>query len=462
MKSLVDLSDELFNTRLTYKRFKMFPLLQVTIGDYYCDILRKFHIINLIKRCGLEGLIKYASFRAKHLFLSRRPVLSFDCLFINEVNNKPTLESFHAVYKQFADVKAGMVFSDPRLGKRGPSTINIFEFSTLGVLFSSFFAVIGFIPSIIRHWNELTFVKRKYGVSRAFVIVNFFDSIFMINIVEAMFNKVTTPRVVLMSDVHKLSRTITLKAAELGIPTFVLQHGATVGEAGYLPVTADRMLVWGEGSRNWFIERAQPPEKIVVVGSPRMDMVTYHDLTDAHRKPDRLKKVLVIMSEVTLETDFLETVRDGFLKAGMTSTEISVKLHPGGAVDYSYIPQGVFQGSGLSTRILRFEPLQEVLTTTDAVIVTTSSVGMETIIRNKPLLQFKSALIHNHRMSYEDFDCSHVFRTPEDLASVIVNPEIVVSKLGNYARFVEFYFGKLDGGSSLRAKEYIMMSEVRK
>jgi hypothetical protein len=92
---------------------------------------------------------------------------------------------------------------------------------------------------------------------------------------------------------------------------------------------------------------------------------------------------------------------------------------------------------------------------TDAVIVTSSSVGMEAIIYNKPIFQHKSDEYVNYRLSYEDFDCSQKFTTGADLLALISDKTGIFSRLKNYSSFVEYYFYKLDGQSALRAAEYI-------
>jgi CDP-glycerol glycerophosphotransferase (TagB/SpsB family) len=259
-----------------------------------------------------------------------------------------------------------------------------------------------------------------------------------------------------MTDVHKLSRIFTIFSKRTNTPTFVIQHGATVGEAGYLPIIADKMLVWGEGSLNWFVERRQPLNKLQIVGSPRMDSTLYEKLELDQLPVPKLNKALIIMSEEIIEEDFLLVIKDALAEAAISNLEIIIKLHPGKSVDYSFIPEGVFQKSGLNYRILRYESTKLLLQESDVVFVTTSSVGMEAIIQNKPVFQFKSRKRHNYRMSYEDFDCSHLFETSDQLHKIISNPATVISKLQNYFPFVNYYFGKLDGSSAKRIKKYIV------
>jgi len=75
----------------------------------------------------------------------------------------------------------------------------------------------------------------------------------------------------LASDAHHGERLFTLVANQLGIPSLVVQHGATLGDFGYVPLYATRFAAWGEISKQWLIARGVSPERIVITGSPRLD-----------------------------------------------------------------------------------------------------------------------------------------------------------------------------------------------
>jgi len=458
---LSDLHVDLIKASIKYKGLNMLFLSQVLIGDDFLGSLESWHYINILKKIGLENVVKFLAFNVSNLFLKRRHDRRFNYLFINEVNNIPSIDALNLVYREFNGENVGMVISDVRLGKLDERTINIFEFATLGVLWKSLIGSVGLIPVLYRLRGELNCISRKYNIRPLFLILNIFDSVFAINTVDVFFANVSAGKIVLMTDVHKISRICTLRAGELEIPTYVIQHGATVGEEGYIPVIADKMLVWGQSSKNWFVERGQSPYKLEIVGSPRMDSVIYGGVQSSHPNGDGWRKVLIVMSMVSFERAFLVTVKEALMKCGISGVEVIIKLHPGGAVDYSFMPREVFDASGLSYRILRFENTKALLKETDIVIVTNSTVGMEAIIENKPIFQFKSSQYFNHRMSYEDFDCSHLFETGDQLRDLISNPITAYSKVPNYGAFVDFYFGKLDGNSSKRAKDFIVSHSLK-
>ncbi len=453
---LSELHADLMRTSIQFNKLNMLFLSQALIGDNFLGALESWHYVNIVKKLGWENVIKFFLFKLSNLFLKKRENWRFEYLFVNEVNNIPVIDSLNLVYREFVSENVGMVFSDMRLRKPNERTINIFEFTTVGVLWRSLIESVGFMPTLYQYREEIRFLSNKYNIKPLFLILNIFDSIFSVNVVKVFFSKVSVGKIILMTDVHKLSRISTFLARDLMIPTYVIQHGATVGEEGYMPIIADKMLVWGESSKNWFTKRGQSADKIEIVGSPRMDMVVYGGVDQSCLNQREWKKVLVVMSMVAFERTFLLTIKDALMRCEIKDVEVIVKLHPGGAVDFSFMPNEVFKQSGLEYKVLRFENTKMLLKETDIVIVTNSTVGMEAIIENKPIFQFKSNDYFNHRMSYEDFDCGHLFETGEQLAKLISSPDIVYSKLSNYPLFVNYYFGKLDGNSSKRIKEFIV------
>lgn len=71
-------------------------------------------------------------------------------------------------------------------------------------------------------------------------------------------------------------------ARQLGIPTLVLLHGAV--SAYNAPLTADKMGVWGELSRQQMMDLGVEPDDLVVLGSPRHDNPPYRQDKTAKRR----------------------------------------------------------------------------------------------------------------------------------------------------------------------------------
>lgn len=442
----------LLKTKLSYKRYNLLLLSQVYIVEHHSGVFTSFNFTNFIKKISFENLVKCFLFKVKSKRIKNKS-LDFDYLFINEVNNKPVIETLEHVENQFPEQSRAGLISDNRLASENKLQINIFQFANFLVLLKTFAGIAGMVPKFHRHRKEIKELACHFNISPALLIFNCFDSIFLVNVLEACFAKVSAKKMVFISDVHKISRITSLYGGMHGISTFVLQHGATVGGYGYLPVLSDRMLVWGTLSKKWFIDREQDEKKLVVCGSPRMDGVKYpgQDLP----VEAGITSVLVVMSEMLYEMPFLQLIRDAFVHLNLPGVEIRIKLHPTGAADFSGMVDNVFAGSGLKYEIFKQYDLKKLLRDSSMVFVTTSSVGMEAIIFNKPILQYKTEKFSYIKMSYEDYNCSHIFKSSAEIVEIIAGNGKLRSKLTQYPLFVEDYFYKLDGNSSLRAKEFI-------
>lgn len=437
---------------LLYKKYNLLFLSQVFIVEHTSGVFSSFNKNNVVKKFSLENVLKCLVFKLKRK-KSELSISSCDYLFVNEVNNKPVIETLDAVENEFVEENCCELISDVRLFSTEKKQLNVFQFVSLWLFFKSVGNTLALIPDIIRKRDELREVSKIYRVNRFLLILNCFDSVFLINAMESSFKNVRPKKLILISDVHKLSRITSLYAKENQISSFVLQHGATVGGYGYLPVISDRMLVWGELSKKWFLDRGQEEFKLIPVGSPRMDSVVYKGLVS--KTPKRIARVLVVMSEMRYEKEFIQIIRDAFVNLHWSDIEIALKLHPTGASEYASVVEKIFSNSGLNYNVYGVYDLKTLLHESDLVFVTTSSVGMEAIIFNKPILQFKVEKLNYIQMSYEPYECSHIFKNSAEVVHILSQPDILWSKLINYERFVHDYFYQLDGKASLRAKNYI-------
>lgn len=452
---LQTLHEDLAQHGVSYKELNVLFFSQVFIAEKNIGVYSKINLINILKILSLDNIVKLFIYKLRKLIGTDFKKNTYDFLFVNEVDNTAIISSLKNLSDKFSNLSACEIYTNKRikhLFKNESTIINIFHF--FGIRCFLFFLLDVILSISVLHKNRihLKYISRKYEVNVWLLILNFWESLFVINVVNCFLKKMNFKKIILNTDVHKFSRIIVLTAKRYNIPTFVLQHGATIGEAGYLPILADKMLVWGESSKIWFSERGQPEDKSEIVGSPRMDSVLY---TEPNLQSKTVKSVLVGLSGITHEEHFLESIRDAFITCGLKETKIIIKLHPSSSVEHSSIPERIFRGSNLKYKIVRNQNIKEIFDSTDIVFVTGSSIGMEATIFNKPLFQYKSELL-NYHMSYEDFNCSHIFRNTDDIVKVISDSQAVFSKLKNYPAFVENYFYKLDGNSSQRAMDYII------
>ena len=73
---------------------------------------------------------------------------------------------------------------------------------------------------------------------------------------------------VLGEDATPLARATVTVARRYGVPSCVIQHGAPCCRFGFAPLTADRILVWGQSSARQLMDWGVPEERIETLGSP--------------------------------------------------------------------------------------------------------------------------------------------------------------------------------------------------
>uniref|UniRef100_UPI0004DF6B81 Wzz/FepE/Etk N-terminal domain-containing protein n=1 Tax=Chloroflexus sp. MS-G TaxID=1521187 RepID=UPI0004DF6B81 len=196
----------------------------------------------------------------------------------------------------------------------------------------------------------------------------------------------------LASDAHHGERLFTLVANQLGIPSLVVQHGATLDDFGYVPLYATRFAAWGEISKQWLIARGVSPERIVITGSPRLDHLadnkkfglTREDFCSQLSLPPSGLWVLWAMDPITKQEN---------------AAILKVLLDVVNRIEWCYLIIRPHPGSPQTAWISRFVnsqkhvvisspeyPLYEILKAVDAVIIQDSTVGLEAMALDKPVI----------------------------------------------------------------------------
>ena len=93
----------------------------------------------------------------------------------------------------------------------------------------------------------------------------------LIEQIDADFRRVRPDALVLDEDATPLARAAVAVGRRYGAGSFVVQHGVPYCRFGFSPPVADRVLVWGESSRQRLVEWGVPAERIRLTGSPQND-----------------------------------------------------------------------------------------------------------------------------------------------------------------------------------------------
>ncbi len=199
--------------------------------------------------------------------------------------------------------------------------------------------------------------------------------------------------VVLASDQHRTGRLAVEIARQEGRRSVVLQHGLPQNRTGYVPVHADFLMAWSEASASWFVAQGTPPERIQIVGNPRLDRLA--DVTS--RSIDQVgttaavsgggRRVLLALSvaPVAVNVRLVEIVLDAV--QSIAGTTLIIKVHPGGS-DWGFVRRLVGERVGVqgAVRIVEREDLYALIAWSNVVVVHRSSVAAEALAARRPVI----------------------------------------------------------------------------
>ncbi len=426
--------------RINFNGFNLLALSQIYVFELSLKRLEGKGVLNQLKKFSLDNYVKaIITFFSKSTNKSKSPRY----LFVNDVFNNSMIGNMRAVQKEF-DEDFTELIGDKRLVNERSKFI--FKYFGPISFIRQVFNIRGFLKQNSQTIRDLC---SEFDVKKHLLLLNIFDSLFVYNCAERFLDAhKDITHILLNTDVHKISKAIVLLAGKRNIKTYVIQHGSTVLEYGYLPVISDYMLTWGKLSNNWFIGRGTDEAKLITTGTPKMDHITNFEIQySSLKKADNILLILNPIGEKSIR-EFLRIVKEAKLNINYNLT---IKLHPG-SIDNRNIVEEYFDKS--KTRIYKNENTHQLIYDSDVVITTTSTVGNEAIAFNKSLVQIKLSNI-NISMDYETYDCSHVIQNAKELESLIGNIDKLESKKASYKQFISDYFYLLDGKSAHRIKKLI-------
>lgn len=287
-----------------------------------------------------------------------------------------------------------------------------------------------------------------------------------INAAREIFRQNRVSSLLLTSDAHHGSRLLTMVANQLNIPSCVIQHGATVDEQGYIPLYATRFAAWGELSKIWLEEKGVSRERIVVTGSPRIDKLIsvptdIEGFKAEYNIPQDSLTILWAMDPI------LQLYNVDILSQLLSIVSITPWLHllirPHPSMNQlSWIHEMILSGPKKQIILLTAEKdLYQVLKASDSVIIQESTVGLEAMLFNKPVIVFLPNKRINHVNRIYPTETIFLAETANQLYQIV--NELYINKMlrgtdthsKEVEKFVQQYFYQLDGKSSQRVAEVL-------
>ena len=193
--------------------------------------------------------------------------------------------------------------------------------------------------------------------------------------------------VVTIDDRSPFGKTVNVISKSLGVPTLMVQHGIVADHPIYGPICSDKMAVFGHAFKDALVKRGVNPDDIVVTGQPRFDVLvnTKYDKKWIYEKLNlNGEKGLIVFASTDLPDDEKElTVRE--LCAAMKQfpdKQLVIKPHPSddGAMFVDLLCKFNLDA------IVVHDYLYELLSACDLLITTWSTVGLEAMILDKPII----------------------------------------------------------------------------
>ena len=269
--------------------------------------------------------------------------------------------------------------------------------------------------------------------------------------------------VAVASDQHRIGRLV-VEASRGMCRAAVLQHGLPQTAIAFLPVVADAVCVWSEGIRDWFTRHDTPPERISVLGNPRLDELARIDRSHARMSVEETTgvngalRLLVPLSPSDAATNV--AVLDVVIAAMRRSNRIGtiVKLHPGQGENEAVRKRIAAAGLGVRIKVLRHESLIPLLLWADAVYLHRSTVAVEALAAGTPVVAATTG-----RPSIAD-DELRLLRIPSagDADALVAAVEEIGSETGReiYLRArekdISRMTGPIGGGAAERTARFLL------
>ncbi len=446
-------------------------LLQL-VQDEKQSLWSRARLTNELKRSCLDWPVRHALARGWNLSsaINSNGLQRLDYLFIYDVFNRGMIDSILPVQETMRDhITEGLTF-DIRVHRAvrerlGDDRVRLFpsQMPRDPVLVDSMHTDLRRQYHNIRHLVEEYCHTAWPGMASAVMALldRFVNRYFRCLVGDYLrlqaYLEYTQPRAIgLASDSHRCSRTITLLAQQMKIPTLVVQHGATVGRSAYVPVYADRVAVWGTLSAEWFRANDVAAEKIIITGQPRTDRMVTHRRPHQPAANGRLR-VMVATNPIGARANrHLIRIVGEATRHLFDNFDLAMKLHPG--KDDREFFESETAPYPILRNIVQQTDLYVLLAQTDIVITTQSTVGIEALAFGCKLIEVKVDDIFTG-IPYSEYECAWQVESSAELVRALIaardGSQSWTQITRRAKRFVDDYLGRLDGRASERVAQQL-------
>ncbi|MCP3028401.1 hypothetical protein [Halobacillus sp. A5] len=187
--------------------------------------------------------------------------------------------------------------------------------------------------------------------------------------------------VIVASTHYPESRTLAIVAAKQGVTSICMQHGIISSEFGYLPKIATVDAVYGTFEKVWYKQKGIADQAVEIIGHPRFDQITLNKPVSKNEFVTNLgldpsKKTVLVVVRGNKDLQRWKVLVQALAKKG--NANILIKDFPGS------------QPHQLTKDVPEALPTQnyslyDILHNVDAVVVYSSTVGLEAMLSGKPV-----------------------------------------------------------------------------
>ncbi|MDD5086528.1 MAG: UDP-N-acetylglucosamine 2-epimerase, partial [Candidatus Nanoarchaeia archaeon] len=239
-----------------------------------------------------------------------------------------------------------------------------------------------------RRLKELT-KNRKQKPQMNYVLFEYFpDIVRMIEAVENMLSYEKPKLLVVMNEITTLGKISVYLAKRRGIKTVCIQHGGMgYDHESFIPVSVDKMAVWGNYSKNILIEEGTPEKKLAITGVPQFDKIVRKELTFNKDELKRIgvnsnKKVILLTTQPVkdmfdITRELCKTVKS------MSKTQLVIKIHPS---EYSIKKYKEIVKNEKVDAVITKDYLYPLISICEVLITNSSTTGIEAMIMGKRVI----------------------------------------------------------------------------
>ena len=253
-----------------------------------------------------------------------------------------------------------------------------------------------------------------------------------------------------------LSRALIFVSRSRGIPSIWLEHGiiGAVYSIDWFPVLANKHAVYGKYEMDWYMKRGVSKEMIEITGNPLFD----HIFTKKHMPKEEFNKRLGLESNLQkvlfalhsdISLDKWKVLAERLMQSQLV--DIILKVHPPGSEN----ERTLYRELSVNYPAIKFidywdYQINDVLSNVDVVVIDLSTVGLQAMLFNKPVVclidQDKYGYNYEYYNAINDFVSSDPLKAAQIIIELLKNKNIQTLNKEKREKFLSYaYPEKISG-----------------